>query len=156
MIHKLNYDLTDVIFRILFSLIFLGLGLEHLFSDTIIRNMMPDWLVYKRTLSMIAGILLLVGGLSVLLGYRTTWGAILLGGFILLVTILIHIPATWHQPADLPPSWRWLWDVYQRSNLVKNLCLLGVCFHLINHQPGKYSLDYHGGPSRETAPAENP
>ena len=25
--------------------------------------------------------------------------------------------------------------------LVKNLCLLGVCVHLLSHQPGRYSLD---------------
>ena len=28
-----------------------------------------------------------------------------------------------------------------RSNLVKNLCLLGVCVQLGQHVPGRYSLD---------------
>jgi NAD(P)-dependent dehydrogenase (short-subunit alcohol dehydrogenase family) len=27
------------------------------------------------------------------------------------------------------------------SNFVKNLCLLGVCFHLLHHQTGKLSLE---------------
>ena len=149
MLHRLNYDLTELIFRILFSLIFLGLGFEHLFSDDIIRGMMPDWILWKRTLSMAAGLVLLLGGFSVLLGYRTTWGAIVLGCFLLLVTALIHVPAVLAQPADLPREWGWLWDVYQRSNLVKNLCLLGVCFHLINHTPGRYSLDVYFGYEKE-------
>ena len=137
----MNYDMTDLIFRILFSLIFLGLGMEHLFSDVMIQGMMPDWLVYKRAASLLAGAVLLTGGFSVLLGYRTTWGALLLGGFLLLVTVLIHVPALGRTPTDFPQDWAWFWEVYQRSNLVKNLCLLGVCFHLTNHRIGRYSLD---------------
>lgn len=141
MLHRLNYDLTDLIFRVLFSLIFLGLGMEHLFSDVLIQGMMPDWMAYKRLVSLSAGLVLMVGGLSVLTGYRTTAGGILLGAFLVTVTILIHLPAVVSTPNDLPEQWQWLWAVYQRSNLVKNLCLLGVCFHLINHDHGKYSLD---------------
>ena len=141
MLHKLNYDVTDLIFRVLFSLIFLGLGLEHLFSDEMIQGMMPQWLSCRRPLSFFSGTVLLVGGLSVLLGFYTTRGAILLGSFLVIVTVLIHLPGTWARPEGLPEAWGWLWDVYQRSNLVKNLCLIGVCFHLINHRPGKYSLD---------------
>lgn len=141
MLHKLNYDLTDLIFRILFSLIFLGLGMEHLFSDALIQGMMPDWMVYKRAASICAGLILLLGGTSVLLGYKSTEGAVMLGLFLVVVTVLIHLPATLQAPTDLPSDWSWLWDVYQRSNLVKNLCLLGVCFHLINHEHGKYSVD---------------
>ena len=85
MLHRLNYDLTELVFRILFSLIFLGLGMEHLFSDHLIQDMMPDWLVYKRALSIIAGIILLTGGLSVLLGYHMMWGGLLLCGFLVLL-----------------------------------------------------------------------
>ncbi len=141
MLHKLNYDLTDVLFRVLFSLIFLGLGLEHLFADDLIQNMMPVWFVGKRLVSVVAGLVLLSGGCSVMLGYKTTAGAVLLGCFLCAVTITIHLPACMAAPAGLPDDWTWLWNVYQRSNLVKNLCLLGVCFHLINHEPGRYSLD---------------
>ncbi len=141
MLHKLNYDLTDVIFRVLFSLIFLGLGLEHLFADDLIQSMMPVWFIGKRLVSVGAGMVLLTGGFSIMLGYKTTAGAVLLGGFLFAVTITIHLPACLAAPAELPEAWHWLWNVYQRSNLVKNFCLLGVCFHLINHEPGRYSLD---------------
>lgn len=137
----LSYDLTELIFRILFSLIFLGLGLEHLFSDQMIQEMMPDWLISKRLFSVLAGLVLLTGGLSVLTGYQTVKGGISLGVFLIVVTVVIHLPALLRTPVDMPLSWHWLWAVYQKSNLVKNLCLLGVCFHLINHKPGRYSLD---------------
>jgi len=138
---RINYDKTDLIFRLLFSLIFLALGTEHLFSDEIIQSMMPEWFVYKRLLSIGAGLVLLTGGFSVMLGYKTQIGATVLGIFVIIVTITIHGTALVAYPSNLPGEWYWLWDVYQRSNFVKNLCLLGVCFHLINHQTGRFSLD---------------
>ena len=149
MVHRLDYDTTELIFRVLFSLIFLGLGMEHLFADGLIRDMMPDWLVYKRAVSLLAGMILLCGGFSILLGYRTAAGAITLGSFLLVVTLMVHLPAMWQRPVGLNPDWVWLWEVYQRSNLVKNLCLLGVCFHLINHRPGRFSLDARLGLENE-------
>lgn len=138
---KINYDLTDLLFRLLFSIIFLGLGAEHLFADQIIQTMMPDWFAFKRLLSIGAGVILLAGGGSIMLGFKTEWGATALGLFLIVVTVLIHAPALIGIPPTLPDDWHWLWEVYQRSNFVKNLCLLGVCFHLINHETGRYSLD---------------
>jgi uncharacterized membrane protein YphA (DoxX/SURF4 family) len=136
---RFSYDTSDLIFRLLFSLIFIGLGLEHIFSDDLIRGMMPDWLGSKRIESLIAGIILLSGGLSVAIGYNVRPAAMLLAGFLIVVTLTIHLPALFHKPANLPADWSWLWDVYQRSNFFKNLCLLGVCFHLMNHRVGKFA-----------------
>jgi hypothetical protein len=31
--------------------------------------------------------------------------------------------------------------VFQRSNLVKNVCLFGVCVHLTTEAPGRFSVD---------------
>lgn len=138
---RISYDVSDLIFRLLFSLIFIGLGFEHLFDDGIIQMMMPDWFVYKRALSVAAGTILLLGGFSVLLGYRVRRGAILLGIFLITVTATIHLPALFALPLNMPPEWRWLWDVYQRSNFAKNICLLGGCFHLVNHRLGRFSVD---------------
>lgn len=137
----LHYNYTDLIFRILFSLIFIVLGGEHLFSDAIIQGMMPDWLAFKRLASIMAGLVLLTGGGMIFVGYQTQLGALILGMFLVVVTVLIHVPALTSIPNSLPADWHWLWDVYQRSNFVKNLCLLGVCFHLINHETGHFSVD---------------
>ena len=139
---NISYDISDLIFRALFSLIFLGLGMEHFFSDHLIQGMMPDWLgAGKRPLSIIAGAVLLGGGFSILLGWKVRASAIVLGLFLLTVTVAIHGPALLHHPADMPANWTWVWDVYQRSNFFKNLCLLGVCFHLIHHRVGRFGLD---------------
>ncbi|MCB1192762.1 MAG: DoxX family protein [Leptospiraceae bacterium] len=137
----IQYRWTDLIFRTLFSLIFLGLGVEHLFSDTLIRSMMPDWMIYKRFLSIIAGLILLTGGTSILLGYKVKQGAWLLGLFLIVVTFLIHLPALFQFPPGMEEEYRWLWEVYQKSNLVKNLCLFGVCVHLTNHIIGPFSVE---------------
>lgn len=137
----LTPDRADLIFRILFSLIFLGLGFEHLFSDTLLQQLMPLWLPAKRLLSILSGVLLLTGGSMILLGYRIRLAAILLGIFIIFVTMGIHFPALFYTPAFVPPEARWLWAIYQRSNFAKNLCLLGVCFYLYYHVPGIYSID---------------
>ncbi|MBC7544837.1 MAG: hypothetical protein H7338_19100 [Candidatus Sericytochromatia bacterium] len=142
MTHLLTKDRVDLLFRLLFSSIFLGMGGEHLFSNALIRQMMPVWLASVPLVTEAAGIVLLVGGLHVLLGYRIHRGAAMLGGFLLVVTLGLHGPALFSHPAGLPSDWHWLWDVYQRSNFVKNLCLLGVCLQLLHHVPGRYSLDH--------------
>jgi len=151
---RLNYDVADLLFRVLFSLIFIGLGLEHIFSDELIQNLMPDWLVDKRLASVIAGIVLLMGGCSLLVGCRVPQAAVVLGLFLIAVTVLIHGPALLHRPDGLPPDWEWLWDVYQRSNFFKNLCLLGVCIYLRHHKVGRFSVDAHrrqsGSPGRSS------
>jgi len=117
--------------------------MEHLFSDALIQKMMPEFMPFKRFLSISCGIVLLAGGGMVFLGYRTKLAAIILGVFLIVVSISIHLPYVFSYPEIVPKNSEWLWDIYQRSNLVKNLCLLGVCFHLLYHEPKRFSLtDY--------------
>jgi len=136
-------DTSELIFRILFSSIFVVLGGEHLFSDDLILRLMPDWLPAKRAFSIASGLLLLAGGGMIAAGLRVHWAAMGLGAFLVVVTGVIHVPGMLVAPADLQGDWVWLWDVYQRSNFIKNLCLLGVCFHFLYHEPGRYSLEAH-------------
>jgi uncharacterized membrane protein YphA (DoxX/SURF4 family) len=134
-------DTSELIFRILFSSIFIVLGCEHLFSDALIIRLMPEWLMGKRALSLVSGLGLLTGGGMIAIGYRVHWAAMGLGAFLVAVTTLIHVPGMLSAPLGLEGDWVWLWDVYQRSNFIKNLCLLGVCFHFLYHEPGRYSLE---------------
>jgi putative oxidoreductase len=148
---KLKYQFTDFLFRSLFSLIFIGLGLEHIFQDAQIQSMMPAWLPLKRLISLGVGIILLTGGFSLLCGYKVRLGAIILGIFLITVTITIHLPALTQIPPDLSQDWHWLWNVYQRSNLFKNLCLLGGCFALANHRVSRFSVEYYLTKREETS-----
>ena len=58
----------EPVFRVLFSSIFSGLGGEHIVSDKLIQNLMPAWVPAPRMFSVLAGMLLLIGGTMILLG----------------------------------------------------------------------------------------
>lgn len=138
---RISNDTRDLIFRGLFSSIFLGLGSEHLLDDRLIQHFMPAWVGYPMLASRISGCVLLIGGVSILLGYRIQLGARLLGAFLFVVTLAVHLPGVFRVPPGIPADAAWLWAVFQRSNLVKNLCLFGVCVHLTTHAPGRFSID---------------
>jgi uncharacterized membrane protein YphA (DoxX/SURF4 family) len=138
---RVDADMRDLIFRGLFSSIFLGLGCEHLLDDHVIQHLMPSWVEYRVLASRLSGIVLLLGGLSILTGYRIRLGARLLGAFLAVVTLAVHVPGCFSVPADIPSESAWLWTVFQRSNLIKNVCLFGVCVHLTTHEPGRFSWD---------------
>lgn len=134
-------DLTELLFRLLFSTIFVGLGGEHIVDDTLIQNLMPPWMPVPRLVSVGAGVVLLCGGSLVLLGYRLRAAAVVLGLFLVVVTALVHVPPVLGLQPTPPDTTEWAWVVLQRSNMVKNLCLFGVCLQLWWHEPGYYSLD---------------
>lgn len=140
-IPKLTEDQCDLIFRALFCSIFLGLGFEHLFSDTLIQHLMPLWVPEKRIISILCGLILVTGGLLIFLGYHLRVGAGLLAVFLIVVTIPVHGVGVFMYPPGLPEESKWMWDILQRTNLVKNLCLLGVCFRFFYYRPGNYSLE---------------
>ncbi len=134
-------DTSDLLFRVLFSTIFIGLGFEHLFSDALLQTLIPDWLGPKRLVSIGSGVVLLGGGFSIALGFKVDVGATVLALFLIVVTAVVHGLGLVGYPAQLPDHCHWLWQVYQRSNFVKNICLLGVCIHLVTHRTGRFSLD---------------
>src|SRR6187402_142834 len=138
---RVSTDTRDLIFRGLFSTIFLGLGGEHLFDDRLIQHFMPTWVGFPLLASRVSGFVLLIGGLSILTGYRMQLGARLLGAFVFIVTLTVHVPGVFQIPSGIPAESAWLWTVFQRSNLVKNLCLFGVCVHLTTQAPGRFSID---------------
>jgi uncharacterized membrane protein YphA (DoxX/SURF4 family) len=138
---RVSNDTRDLIFRGLFSSIFLGLGSEHLLDDRLIQHFMPTWVGYPLLASRFSGFVLLIGGMSILAGYRMQLGARLLGAFLFVVTSTVHVPGLFQVPAGIPADTAWLWTVFQRSNLVKNMCLFGVCVHLTTLAPGRFSVD---------------
>ena len=137
---RISPDLSDLLFRALFCLIFIGLGGEHIVADELIQQLMPDWVPYKRLASIASGLWLVGWGGMILHGWNLRWPAAALGVFLVVVTLVVHVPGLLKYPDSLTRDCRWMWDIFQRSNLAKNLCLLGVCFHLLHHRLGKYSL----------------
>jgi len=137
----INQDFADIAFRLLFCLIFIALGGEHLVKDDLIQRLMPAWVPSPKIASIASGLILLLGGGLIALGYKLRFAAILLGSFLVLVTAVVHGPAVLTTPAFIDPESEWLWVILQRSNYVKNICLLGVCLLLLNYTPGKWSLE---------------
>ena len=138
----INKDCSDFIFRFLFCSIFVGLGAEHLFSDTLLRELMPHWVPFPRAISILCGLWLVGWGSLILLGWHIRWAAQALAVFLIIVTLAVHAPGILARPQEVGASCQSLWDILQRSNLVKNVCLLGVCFHLLHHELGRYSLEF--------------
>lgn len=136
----IDTDAAELVFRLFFSSIFVVLGGEHILDDTLIQRLMPEWVPMKRAVSVLSGVVLLVGGGSIALGIYIRPAAVLLGVFLIVVTLLVHVPGILHAPGFIGAGEKWLWDVYQRSNFIKNVCLLGVCMHLLTHEPGRYTL----------------
>lgn len=140
-VNFINQNFADLAFRILFCLIFIALGGEHLLKDELIQKLMPEWVSSPKTASIVCGLVLLLGGSLIALGYKLRFAAILLGSFLVFVTAIVHGPAILTTPEFIDPESEWLWQILQRSNYVKNICLLGVCLLLLNYVPGKWSLE---------------
>ena len=134
-------DLSEFLFRILFCIIFIGLGGEHLVKDDLIQKLMPDWMPIPHVMSFLCGCILLISGGLIAIGYKLRFAAILLGSFLVVVTAIVHGPGISTTPQFITPESELLWQVLQRSNYVKNLCLLGVCLLLIHYKPGKWSVE---------------
>jgi uncharacterized membrane protein YphA (DoxX/SURF4 family) len=137
----IDRNFTDILFRLLFCLIFIGLGGEHLVNDDLIQKLMPDWMPIPHVISFLCGCILLIGGGLIAIGYKLRFAAILLGSFLVVVTAIVHGPGISTTPQFITPESELLWQVLQRSNYVKNLCLLGVCLLLIHYKPGKWSVE---------------
>lgn len=138
----MSKDFSDLVFRVLFSLIFIGLGGEHLMSDDLIQRLMPEWIPIPRLVSIICGLVLFLGGGMIAIGYRLKIASVMLGCFLVAVTALVHAPALQGQFSPVAcPEDQWMWDTLQRSNFVKNLCLLGVCAMLPFYRTGRWSLE---------------
>lgn len=90
---------AEVIFRVMLSLIFIVAGGNHLFATSVVSNRLQNtpmgaWLdtyFSAELLILLAGIGLMIGGLSLLLGYKTRLAALVLFLIIIPITIVIQL-----------------------------------------------------------------
>jgi len=117
--------------RALYALIFIVSVFGH-FSSATIQHAAAHGVPLATLLVPAAGLLALVGGVSVLLGYRARFCAFLLVLFLVPVTLVMH--RFWGiddpQLAEM-----------QRIMFFKNLSLIGGALLLMYHGPGPVSLD---------------
>ena len=125
----MNY--VVLIGRILFALIFITSGFSHFKSQTIEHAasrgvMMPNFLVPA------AGVLAIVGGLSIILGYQARIGAWLIVAFLIPVTLTMHNFWTLSDPQK---------RMIQSIMFMKNVSILGGALLIAYFGAGPLSID---------------
>ena len=117
--------------RILFSLIFIVSSLNH-FSQGTIAYAANQGVPMPNIGVPLAGILALVGGLSIAFGYHARVGAVLLMLFLFPVTILMHNFWAVADPAMAK---------MQQAHFMKNVALLGGALLIGYFGAGPWSVD---------------
>lgn len=125
-------DIVDLIGRILIALIFLYEGLDSILFYQKNRETMVDYgLTFQTDLLLIGGIcVLILGGVLLLLGYRSSFGSILLLIYWIPFTFIVY--SFWN---DSPDDQR-----IQAINFMKNLAIAGGLLMIFVNGSGKYSV----------------
>ncbi|MBI4544679.1 MAG: DoxX family membrane protein [Gemmatimonadetes bacterium] len=128
-------EILHLVGRVLFGGYFIFNAMGHLVMYT---DMMTDYSRMKgvpapRLAVYLTGLLLLVGGLTILLGYEPEWGVAALALFFLGVTFKMH--DFWNQEGEA--------RMYQMLFFMRNVALLGASLMLLAlPEPWPYSLGY--------------
>jgi putative oxidoreductase len=117
--------------RVLFALIFITSVFGD-FTHGAIESAAAHGVPLATVLVPLSGILALVGGLSVLLGYRARFGAFLLLLFLVPVTLIMHRFWGLHDPQAA---------MLQHTMFMKNLSMIGGTLLLMYYGAGPVSLD---------------
>jgi putative oxidoreductase len=117
--------------RFLFALIFLLSGPNH-FSKQTIAYAASQGVPLASLAVPFSGLLALIGGLSILLGYRAKIGAWLIVLFLVPVTLMLHKFWGISDPAIAQ---------MQMINFIKNVSMLGGALLISQFGAGPFSLD---------------
>ncbi len=117
--------------RVLFSSLFVIAGLGH-FSSQEIGYAAAQGVPLASIIVPMSGIMAIVGGLSIALGYKAKWGAALVVLFLVPVTITMH--DFWSVTDPLAAQ-------DQMAHFMKNVSLLGSALIIFYFGAGPLSLD---------------
>lgn len=123
---------AEVIFRVMLSLIFIVAGANHLFATSAVSNRLQNsdlgaWLstyFSAELLVLLAGIGLMIGGLSLILGFKTRLAALILFLIIIPITLVIQLQG-----------------LHTLGPLFKNIGLAGGLIHFISNGSKTFALD---------------
>ena len=116
------WPIVHLIGRILYGGFFIYNGLNHLLN----LNMLTGYAQSKgvpapRLAVIVSGLMILLGGLSILLGFHFRWGALLIILFLIPVTFKMH--NFWAETGDM--------RMIDMINFTKNLALLGAALFIM-------------------------
>jgi putative oxidoreductase len=132
--HNMKLSLFAVPFgRLLFSLIFVMSGMNH-FSSGSISYAANSGLPMADILVPISGLIAIIGGLSVMLGFHARVGALLLLVFLIPVTLVMHNFWAYTDPEMMQ---------MQMIHFMKNLSMIGATTLIAFYGAGPLSIDNH-------------
>ena len=121
--------------RVLFSLIFAFGAVEHLTKINAMAGYAASAGVpFPKLAIIVTGLMLLVGSISILLGWKISYGAIILILFLIPVTYQVHFLGMLHATDPMQKQ-------MQMLNLLKNIGLIGGAIYIAFLGAGKYSID---------------
>ncbi len=125
-------DIADLIGRVFLAFMFLFEAYDSIghFKET--KELMTSYGVLWRQDLLLSGtiFLLILGGTLVLIGYRSSFGALLLMLYWVPATFIVH--SFWNDPAELVRE--------ESIQFMKNLALTGGLLIVLAHGSGKYSI----------------
>ena len=122
--------------RVLFSLIFAFGAVGHLTKINAMAGYAASAGVpFPKLAIIVTGLMLLVGSISILLGWKISYGAIILIIFLIPVTYQIHFLGMLHATNPMMKQ-------DQMLNLLKNIGLMGGAIYIALFGAGKYSIDH--------------
>jgi len=124
--------------RLFYSLIFIAAGLGH-FSHQEIAYAAAQGIPIARVLVPVSGIMAILGGLSILLGFHGKLGAWLLVLFLVPVTFTMHNFWAVKDP---------MMQQVQMAMFLKNISMLGSALFFAQIGTGPLSLDSRSEPVR--------
>jgi putative oxidoreductase len=121
--------------RVLFGGFFLYSGIQHFKNlDMLAGFTGTKGVPAPKVAVMISGLMIILGGLSIVLGVRPLWGVVLITLFLLPVTFLMH------------PFWKhtdFMMRINDSVNFQKNVAMLGAAWMLLAiPQPWPMSLNW--------------
>jgi len=120
-----------VLGRLLFAMIFVMAGANH-FNKQTIGYAASQGVPLASIAVPLSGVLAIVGGLSILLGYRAKLGAWLIALFLIPVTLMMHKFWTVSDP---------MMAQIQMVMFMKNVSMLGGALLISHFGAGPFSLD---------------
>ena len=117
--------------RVFFSLIFILAATFH-FSQGAIDYAMGQGVPMANILVPISGVLAMMGGLSIAVGFKTKWGAWLIVLFLVPLTLMMHNFWAMSDPMMAQVA---------QAMFMKNLSMLGGALYLTQVGSGPLSLD---------------
>ena len=125
-------DVTDLIARVFISLIFLFEAYDSIKYFKSTKALMTEYGITWQQDFLLSGaiFLLILGGILVLIGYRSGFGAILLLLYWVPVTFIVH--SWWNDPIEIQRE--------ESIEFMKNIAIIGGLLMIFVNGSGRFSI----------------